>query len=43
MNNSVFGETMEDIRNRENMHLTIDRENAIKWFSKIGVQTRKID
>ncbi len=26
---------MEDVRNRENMRLTIDRENAIKWFSKL--------
>ena len=35
MNNSAFGKTMEDVRNRENMHVTVDRENAIKWFSKI--------
>ncbi len=35
MNNSVFGETMEDVRNREDMHLTVDRDNAIKWLSKL--------
>jgi hypothetical protein len=35
MNNSIFGKTMEDVRNRENMHMTIDRDNAIQWFSKI--------
>ena len=35
MNNSVFGKTMEGVRNRENMHLTIDRDNAIKWFDRI--------
>jgi hypothetical protein len=35
MNNSVFGKTTEGVRNRENMHLTIDRDNAIKWFSQI--------
>ncbi len=25
---------MEDVRNRENVHLTIDKDSAIKWFSK---------
>ena len=35
MNNSVFGKTMEDVRNRENMELTIDRDKAIKWFSRV--------
>jgi len=35
MNNSVFGKTMENARNRQNAHLTVDRENAIKWFSKL--------
>ena len=39
LNNSVFGKTMEDVRNRENMHLTVDRDNAIKWFSKLEFKT----
>ena len=35
MNNAVFGKTMENVRNRMNLHLTTDHENAIKWFSRV--------
>ncbi len=35
MNNSVFGKSMEQVRDRMDMHLTIDRENAVRWFSKL--------
>ena len=34
MNNSVFEKTMENVRNRMNLHLTTDHANAVKWFSK---------
>ena len=34
MNNSVFGKTMENVRNRMEMHLTSDYENAVKWQTK---------
>ena len=34
MNNAVFGKTMENVKNRINLHLTDNEDNAIKWFSK---------
>ena len=34
MNNAVFGKTMEDVRNRVNIHATTSDKNAEKWFSK---------
>jgi hypothetical protein len=34
MNNSVFGKTMENVKNRMNLHLTTSDDNAVKWFSK---------
>ena len=39
LTNSVFGKTMEDVRNRMNIHLTTDRDNAIKHFSRIDFKT----
>ena len=30
----MFGKTCENVRNRMNLHLTTDHDNAIKWFSK---------
>ncbi len=36
MNNSVWGKTMEDVRNRKHRHSTLDRENTTKWISKLG-------
>ena len=34
MNNAVFGKTMENVKDRINLHLTDNEDNAIKWFSK---------
>ena len=41
MNNSVFGKTMENIKNRVNIHATTSEENAVKWFSKIHMRGAK--
>jgi hypothetical protein len=34
MNNSVFGKTMENVKNRMELHITSNNDNAVKWFSK---------
>ena len=41
MNNSVFGKTMENIKNRVSIHATTSEENAVKWFSKIHMKGAK--
>ena len=41
MNNSVFGKTMENVKNRVNIHATTSDKNAIKWFSKVNLKNAK--
>jgi hypothetical protein len=41
MNNAVFGKTMENVKNRINLHITTDETNAVKWFSKINFKSSK--
>jgi hypothetical protein len=36
MNNSVYGKTMENVKNRMQLHMTTSKENAVKWFSKLN-------
>ena len=38
MNNSVFGKTMENVKNRVNIHATTSDKNAVKWFSKVNLK-----
>ena len=42
MNNSVFGKTMENIRNRVDIHLVTDEKQASKFISKPNYQHRTI-
>jgi hypothetical protein len=41
MNNAVFGKTMENVKNRMDLHMTTNHDNAIKWFSKISLKDCK--
>ena len=42
MNNSVFGKTMENIRNRVDIHLVADEKQASKLISKPNYNHRTI-
>jgi hypothetical protein len=41
MNNAVFGKTMENVKNRMDLHMTTDNDNAIKWFSEVNMKDCK--
>ena len=42
MNNSVFGKTMENLRNRSNIKLVTDEESLQKWTRKPTFVSSKI-
>ena len=41
MNLSVFDKTMENVKNRIDLHLTMNHDNAVKRFSKINFKDSK--
>ena len=41
MNNSVFGKTMENIRNRSNIQLVSDEQKALKLIAKTNFEKNK--
>jgi hypothetical protein len=42
MNNSVYGKTMENVKNRMQLHMTTNNDNAVKWFSKLNFKDAEI-
>ena len=41
MNNAVFGKTMENVKNKTNIHATTSDTNAVKWFSKMAFKNSR--
>jgi hypothetical protein len=36
VNNAIFGNTMQNVRNQMKLHLTTNHTNSIRWFSKVN-------